>query len=232
MCGRFNIIDDPLTRLLMEITGSRGDWSISTQYNIAPTQSVPVLRFDAQSGWDLPSMRWWLVPAWSAGPDNKYSMFNARSETLASSRAFKEPFRRRRCIVPASGYYEWKKEAGAKVPYYIAPQSASGFAFAGLWDRWRSGDQVVESCTIVTAAAPDTMSALHHRIPVHLTNEQARAWVSLDATSSDLAQLLKPEIRINLTVTPVSTQVNNARNNDARCIEPLGDQVTIIAPPL
>lgn len=221
MCGRFNIIDDPLAQLLMEITGVSDGWEIRTEFNIAPTQQVPVLTLD-NDAWDVRPMRWWLTPSWSSGPSTKYSMFNAKSETLANSRAYGDLFKRRRCIVPASGYYEWRKEDGQKLPYYIEPEHDPGFAFAGLWDRWQGQDQVVESCTIITAAAPEGLKHIHHRIPVHLTTEQARHWVSGSTATETLVEMMQPEIRTRISITPVSRSVNNARNKDERCIEPLG----------
>jgi len=227
MCGRFNIIDNPLTQLIMEVVGGDVPWSVTTEYNIAPTQSVPVLRHSGEEGWDMPSMRWWLVPFWSPQPSTKYSMFNAKSETLTTSRAYKEPFSKRRCVIPASGYYEWKKEGSIKVPYYIEPATEPGFAFAGLWDRWHRGDQIIESCTIVTAASPDSMKNIHHRIPVHLTVDQAKTWANQQTESSRLQELLVPEIRMEVQVTPVSTIVNNARNKDDRCVQPAGDTIKI-----
>ena len=225
MCGRFNIIDDPFTQLVMEIAGI--SYSEGTRYNIAPTEQIPVLVNSGGEEWLLHDMRWWLVPAWAKEPSTKYSMFNARSETLSKSSAFRGPFKNQRCIIPVSGYYEWKKEGGVKVPYYIEPKAESGFAFAGLWDRWEKGGEVIESCTIVTAAAPESMSGIHHRIPVHLTHEQIKLWVSTESTSSDLKELLYPDIRYPLRITPVSTHVNNARNKDDRCIEPIADRLVI-----
>lgn len=226
MCGRFNIIDDPLTQLLMDITGLPGDWNIRTEFNIAPTQIIPVLTFE-EATWQVKEMRWWLTPYWSKEPTTKYSTFNAKSETLATSSAFREPFKTRRCIVPASGYYEWRKEGSEKLPYYIEPDDDPGFAFAGLWDRWQSEDQVIESCTVITAAAPEAMKHIHSRIPVHLTAEQARCWVSNATPLNVLNDMLQPEIRTTIRVTPVSTVVNNARNKDDRCIEPLGPSKVI-----
>ncbi len=220
------MIDDPLTQLLMNITGMDGGWTIATQYNVAPTQQIPVLRRDGED-WQLDAMRWWLVPRWSDGPSTKYSMFNAKSETLGKSRAYAEPFKRQRCIIPVSGYYEWKKEHGAKVPYYIEPADDPGFAFAGLWDSWRSEEQVVNSCTIITAASPPSMMSIHHRIPVHLTSTEVSAWLDPDASAATLNQLLAPTIRTDIQVTPVSTYVNNARNKDPRCVEPLGETILI-----
>lgn len=223
MCGRFNIIDDPLTQLIMQITGQSGNFSLKTTYNIAPTEQVPVLRYSPDDGWNLSSMRWWLVPSWSPGPSTKYSMFNAKAETLGKSRAYQKPFRQQRCIVPVSGYYEWKKEGAKKLPYYIEPNEQPGFAFAGLWDRWQNDEQVIESTTIVTTAATPSMSSIHHRMPVHLNSDQALQWVSADTRQDVLESLLLPEVRTSIRVTPVSTIVNNARNKDDRCVEPLGD---------
>jgi len=211
----------------MQVVGGNVLWTVTTEYNIAPTQMVPVLRHSDEEGWAMPAMRWWLVPYWSPEPSTKYSMFNAKSETLTTSRAYKEPFKRRRCVIPASGYYEWKKEGSIKVPYYFEPSSEPGFAFAGLWDRWHRGDQIIESCTIVTAASPEPMKNIHNRIPVHLTVDQARIWANQETELSRLQELLVPEIRIGIQVTPVSTIVNNARNKDDRCVEPLGETIKI-----
>jgi putative SOS response-associated peptidase YedK len=227
MCGRFNIIDDPLTQLLVEITGQGQGWQLETTYNIAPTQQVPVLTRDETGIWSLKDMRWWLVPYWSDGPTNRYAMFNAKSETLSKSRAYREPYRKRRCIVPASGYYEWKKQGDKKLPYYLEPDSEPGFAFAGLWDTWRGDNTTLLSCTIVTAAAPESMKPVHHRIPVHLTPEQARTWVAADTKTAELESLLAPELRTEIRVTPVSTHVNNARNKDVGCVEAVGEPFKI-----
>jgi len=231
VCGRFNIIDDPLTQLLMEITGQSAPWSMTTEYNIAPTQQIPVLRYADGNDWSLSLMRWWLVPSWSPGPSTKYSMFNAKAETLSTSRAYREPYESRRCILPVSGYYEWRKEGTQKLPYYIEPEDAPGFALAGLWERWQGQlqgeQQVIESCTIVTTAATKAMSSVHHRMPVHFTAEQSRQWVGAQASAEELQALLAPELRTRIRVTPVSTVVNNARNKDERCIEALGDSQII-----
>ena len=224
MCGRFNVVQHPMMRFLQEITGQ--DFSVETSLNVAPTEQTPVL-VKADSFWDLRYMRWWLIPYWSKEPTSKYAMFNAKSETLEKSSAFREPFRRRRCIFPVSGYYEWKTESGVKVPYYIEPESDDGFALAALWDRWRGNNTVIESCTIVTATAPQSMAAIHNRIPVYLTCDQVSSWVNPNADRKALAELLVPEIRMPLKVTPMSTLVNNSRNKDERCLEPLGESVVI-----
>ncbi|MBD3647704.1 MAG: SOS response-associated peptidase [Pseudomonadales bacterium] len=225
MCGRFNVISDPLNRLIVEITG-RG-FELEDQFNIAPTEQIPVLIRDDEGDWDVRNMRWWLVPNWAKEPDQKYAMYNARSENLGRSRAFREPFRERRCIIPASGYYEWTREGKAKVPWYIEPAEQDGFAFAGLWDRWRGDDRVIESCTIVTTAAPDSIRNIHDRMPVQLTMDEVARWVHSTADADDLTPLLVSSLRMPLRLTPVSTWVNNARNKDVRAIEPVGESTIV-----
>lgn len=228
MCGRFNMISDPLTQLIMKIVnGELSNVSIEDRYNVAPTEDVPVLLRTEGGDWELKDMRWWLVPNWSDAPSTKYTMFNAKSETLATSRAFQMPFKRQRCIVPASGYYEWQKLASGKAPFLIEPADSDGFAFAGLWDTWRRGDQRVDSCTIITGAAPDGMKELHHRVPIHLSLDEVDRWLNLETSPDELRQLLSPHLREPMLVTPVSSYVGNSRNKDARCIEPIGDSQTI-----
>lgn len=225
MCGRFNVVSDPLNRFVEELTGHPVD--MEDRYNIAPTEQIPVLLKSDDNDWTMREMRWWLVPSWADAPDQKYAMYNARSENLTRSRAFREPFRHRRCIVPASGYYEWRTEDGRKVPYYITPADADGFAFAGLWDRWQKDERIVDSCTIVTVAAPEAMTGIHDRMPALLTKDQIQDWVAVDAGEDSLAKLLAPGASLRLAVTPVSSIVNNARNKNARCIEPVGDTTII-----
>ncbi|MDA1299561.1 MAG: SOS response-associated peptidase [Proteobacteria bacterium] len=221
MCGRLNIVEDPLGKLIIEITG-RG-FEIDTRYNVAPTDPVFVLRQDADARWEMRDMRWWLIPYWSKAPTTRYAMFNARAETLATNSAFREPFRHRRGIVPASGYYEWRKQGGIKMPYYIEPQYSDGFAFAALWDRWRGeAGQVIESCTIITAAATVSMADIHSRMPVQLSRGQIEQWVDAKSSPEALAAMLTPRLPGPLRVTPMSTYVNNSKNKGEQCLEPLG----------
>jgi putative SOS response-associated peptidase YedK len=228
MCGRFKIIADPITQLIMKIVnGELGDLALEDRYNIAPTDDVPVLLRTKGGEWRLQNMRWWLVPAWSPAPSSKYTMFNAKSETLAKSRAFSTPFARQRCIIPASGYYEWRKEAATKVPYLIEPDLERGFAFAGLWDHWERNGQRIDSCTIITGAAPDSMRGLHHRVPIHLTKNEVDRWLNLDTEATELTTILSPRLRGPVRVTPVSSYVGNSRHKDPRCAEPIGDSKII-----
>lgn len=228
MCGRFNMISDPLTQLIMSIVnGELSDVSIEDRYNVAPTEDVPVLLKADGGEWRLQDMRWWLVPSWTDAPSTKYTMFNAKSETLSKSKAFRMPYRRQRCVIPASGYYEWQKQGGVKVPYLIEPNDTNGFIFAGLYDTWQRGEQRIDSCTIITGAAPDGMAKLHHRVPIHLSADEVDRWLNLETSQEELSQLLSPHLREPMLVTPVSSYVGNSRNKDARCIEPLGDSEII-----
>lgn len=228
MCGRFNMISDPLTQLIMKIVnGELSDIAIEDRYNVAPTENVPVLLKTADGHWALHDMRWWLVPNWSDAPSTKYTMFNAKSETLAKSRAFRMPFQRQRCIVPASGYYEWQKLSSGKAPFLIQPAESEGFAFAGLWDSWGQGEQRIESCTIITGAAPEGMAQIHNRVPIHLSLDEIDRWLNLETSQEELTDLLSPHLREPMLVTPVSSYVGNSRNKDARCIEPISDPTII-----
>ena len=244
MCGRFNIISAPLTQYVMSIleadiavTGHASspgqndpsllNLTIETRYNIAPTDQVPVLLRTEDGSWDLRDMRWWLVPYWSKGPDSKYTMFNAKSETLKTSRAYKQPFKSRRAVVPASGYYEWVKEAGAKKPFYVEPVGAAGLGFAAIWETWQGESAIIESCSIVTTAATEGMATLHHRVPVMLAPGEVDAWVNPETDAATLASIMAPAHKLPLSITPVSTHVNNARNKDEACLEVLGEPVIV-----
>ena len=152
MCGRFNVTSDPLSQLLMAWVGLAHPGP--DNLNLAPTESVYVVRSNTEGTPELVSMRWWLTPFWAKELSTKYSMFNAKSETAAKSPAFKEPYQKRRCVVPISGFYEWCRENNQKVPYYIVPEEHEGMLLAGLWDRWynKDADEELLSFTILTAA--------------------------------------------------------------------------------
>ncbi|MEM8766249.1 MAG: SOS response-associated peptidase [Pseudomonadota bacterium] len=225
MCGRFNITSDPLTVLLMELVGLPHPGP--DNFNTAPTETVPVLRLDDAGEPEIAPMRWWLTPYWSKGPSTKYAMFNAKSETAAKSPAFREPFRKRRCVVPVSGFYEWTRQNNQKLPYYLTPQTESGLLLAGLWDRWRDGDsgESLESFTVLTVDAADEMAFVHKRQPLMLSVDDARRW--MDPANEDFEALIGSELPVALAAVPVSTYVNNARNKDSRCVDPIGTPIPL-----
>lgn len=227
MCGRFNVIADPLSQLLMDLVGLR--YTGQDNFNLAPTETVPVLRMGEDGEPQLVPMRWWLTPFWAKELSTKYSMFNAKSETAAKSPAFKTPYRKRRCVVPISGFYEWCRQNNQKLPYLIQAHADSGLLLAGLWDAWHNKDNNEEllSFTILTTAASRGMQFVHHRQPVMLSLEEARLWLDMHTPTDELTYLFDARIPVALDAVPVSTHVNNARHKDARCIEPIGASVPI-----
>jgi putative SOS response-associated peptidase YedK len=164
-------------------------------------------------------LRWGLVPSWS--PDGKKGHINARSETAAKSPAFRSAFKRRRCLVLADGFNEWKGQAKKKQPYLFEFKDRRVFAFAGLWDRWHNGGEVHETCCILTTDANPAVATVHERMPVILTRKAYDKW--LDPELQDAAKLeglLQPYAGKDLKVRPVSTVVNNPRHEGPECVEP------------
>ncbi len=231
MCGRFNVTSDPLSQLLMELVGLPHPGP--DNYNAAPTQSVVVLRMGADAEPELVEMRWWLTPHWAKEVTTKYAMFNAKSETAAKSPAFREPYRKRRCVVPVSGFYEWAKQnvdgKVSKLPYLIQPHAENGLLLAGLWDHWTNPEDgsLLESFTILTTKANPELEFVHKRQPVMLSVEDARSWLDPSLATAELVALFDSVLPMDLAAIPVSTYVNNARNNDPRCITPIGDPVLV-----
>ncbi len=194
------------------------------RYNIAPTQEILVVRGEREAAMS----RWGLIPSWSkelqAGPP----MINARGETIADKPSFRTATRRRRCLIPADGFYEWQKSAGStkKQPYYIHYCDDRPFAFAGLWESWTAKDRAagdaltIESCTIVTTAASNALTALHDRMPVILEPGDYELW--LDPKVQDPAtiqHLIAPNDDEAIIAEPVSTHVNRVANDDPRCVQ-------------
>ena len=206
MCGRYNIIDDPEIRDLLVYLGIRKH--LETAYNIAPTEMVPVIR-QGESGAELHRMRWWLVPAWAKEPSTKYSMFNARAEGLAESRAFRHPFKRQRCILPASSFIEWCKEDG-KQPYAIRLQEGA-LALAGLWECWGEGSETVLSCAMITTDATPGFRHIHARMPVMLERDMLLQWLNPEIDGTELMACLMPNLPGPLQVVPVDSRINNSR---------------------
>jgi putative SOS response-associated peptidase YedK len=219
MCGRFTLRTP--ARDLVEIFELLREPELSPRYNIAPTQNVAVIRQDGKSR-ELSLMRWGLVPSWSKDPKAGPPLINARAETVATKPSFRTAFKRRRCLIPADGFYEWQKQVDSKtkIPHYIRMAKDRPFAFAGLWDHWRHGEgEPLESCTIVTTEANELMRPLHDRMPVILPEENYAQW--LDPKNEDLRaleSLLRPYPPGEMTAFPISTLVNSPRNERPECI--------------
>jgi putative SOS response-associated peptidase YedK len=229
MCGRFNVSSSPLSDLLIELVGMPHPGP--DNYNTAPTETVTVLRMGEDEQPELVPMRWWLTPYWAKEMSAKYSMFNAKSETVAKSPAFREPFKKRRCVVPVSGFYEWARSSNQKLPYYLTPHDVPGMLLAGIWDRWRnkaSGD-VIESFAVLTCAANEQLEFVHKRQPVMLSMGDAHRWLDPGVEALELKVLFDSCVPVELDAIPVSSHVNNARNKDPRCIDPIGRSLSIAA---
>ncbi len=225
MCGRLNIQATQLTKLLMAIL--QEEYPGADNPNAAPTETLPVLRAGSDGEIECVLMRWWLTPSWSEGPSTRYSMFNAKAETAAQSPAFRGPFATQRCVVPVSGFYEWQRRAGHRQPFLICDQAQEGLLLAGLWDAWQprgSAGETAEllSFTLLTTAAHPSLDGLHHRQPVFLRPEQAVQWLDPQVETEALTSLLASELPVPLQLTPVSSEVNSARNKSPRCYYPVG----------
>lgn len=225
MCGRFNVIDSPGLQDLLKDLGI--DLSLPPAVNLAPTEAISLVRPQGEAR-ELVMARWWLTPSWAPQVDQKYAMFNARSETLGKSRAFRGPFRRQRGIVPMSGFIEWRTEQGAKQPWLISNETR-GLAAAALWDLWDKGDEPLLSCTIVTTAAAPSFAPWHSRMPVLLDAAERERWLDLSRKIATDDALFRPELKFPLLLTPLDRAISNARNKDPDAMRGIGDMVHLAA---
>jgi putative SOS response-associated peptidase YedK len=223
MCGRYTLTTADLSLVeLFELTRAP---ELEPRYNIAPTQPVAVLRapVGAQVR-EIELLRWGLIPSWAKDPAIGNRMINARSETAEEKPSFRSAMRRRRCLIPADGFYEWKKTGGRKQPFYIRMADQSPFAMAGLWEQWQSPDgTVIESCTILTTLPNELLRPIHDRMPVILPPRAFELWLEPDVSdASHLKPLLCPFTAAEMSAYPIGTQVNSPSNDTPACIKPLG----------
>ncbi len=193
--------------------------AFSVRYNIAPTQTVPAIRLIDDKR-EAALFRWGPIPFWATDVKIGSSMINARAETITEKPTCKDAFRRRRCLVPASCFYEWKPGTGkVKQPYHIHQVDNHLLAFAGLWETWDKGESPVESCTIITTDANELMRPLHDRMPVILPRSTWEIWLDQEVEANGLAKLLRPYCGTDLIAEPVSTLVNNVKNDTKDCLD-------------
>ena len=220
MCGRYSFTLPPeAIRALFRVVTSL---NLQPRYNIAPTQPVPAVRAGEGGRRTLTMLHWGLVPRWAKERAIGNRMINARAETIAEKPAFREAFRRRRCLVAADGWYEWQPAPGGKKPWFIRLREARPFAFAGLWERWKdpADGSLLESCTIVTTDASASIRKIHDRMPVVLPEGEWDRW--LDPAYSDTGMLaadLGPCDPKALVFWPVSRLVNAPKNQGPKLIE-------------
>lgn len=224
MCGRYALTTPPqVLAALFELHGKRQ--KATSRYNVAPTQTVPVVVQRDDGEREMVQMRWGLVPSWAKDEKIGNRLINARSETAAEKPSFRAAMKQRRCLVPVTGFYEWqKRRGGSKQPFYIHRADGEPIALAGLWESWTNRDngEVLETFTILTTTANDAIAALHDRMPVIVEPEDFQRW--LDPSTKDAAaliDLLQPAADGVLTMHPVSSRVNTPKNDDASLIEPV-----------
>ena len=225
MCGRFTLrtsrkgLVESFDLLNADMADMADMPELRLRYNIAPTQQVAAIRVRENGRRQLVLLKWGLIPSWADDPAIGNRMINARGETVATKPSFRSAFKSRRCLIVADGFYEWQKRGAAKQPYLTGLESGKPFAFAGLWEHWHHEDQTIESCTIITTTANELMEPLHDRMPVILPPSRYDHWIDPKADRSDLEKMLQPYPADEMSAFPVSTVVNNPRNDKPECVE-------------
>jgi len=223
MCGRYRL---SRRKEIVEEYFDSAPWDqeLSPRFNIAPTQSVPVIRQNPKEPVrQLSLMRWGLIPSWAKDGSGAARMINARSETASTKPAFRDPLKYRRCLLPADGFYEWQRTAKAKQPFCFEINDGELFAFAGIWDRWKdpSGGWI-KTCSILTTTPNAVTSAVHDRMPVILDPDAYDLWLDPGMQNVEAAsELLKPYSAERMRCYPVSTRINHVVNDDDECSRPV-----------
>ncbi|KPK07112.1 MAG: hypothetical protein AMJ64_07435 [Betaproteobacteria bacterium SG8_39] len=219
MCGRYALHSRPEV-IALAFGLSEAPATLVPRFNIAPAAEVLIVRRETGGAPRPALVRWGLLPRWAKDPKRAAKLNNARGETVAEKPSFRDAYRRRRCLVPANGFYEWKRVESRKQPYYVYPAQGELFAFAGLWERWEGASGPLETCAIVTTQANAPMQAIHDRMPVILAPRDYARWLdcSADAEVTDLLVPCRAEV---IRVHAVSTAVNRASNDVRELIEPL-----------
>ena len=219
MCGRFAFYSP--SEAAAALFGVDSSVEVQPRYNIAPTQFIAAIRNDENRERELVMLRWGLVPFWAKDPSLGNRMINARAETVAEKPAYRAAYRHRRCVVLADGFYEWRKEGDIKTPHYISLASGEPFSLAGLWENWadKASGESLQTTTLITTAANDFMTPLHHRMPVILEAGTAGEWLAGSMDLLDDVAAITPALQ----AWPVDRRVNNARNEGPELVSAAGD---------
>lgn len=222
MCGRFS--QTATREIIAEQFQVRELPFFQPRYNIAPSQDIAAIRIESDtSTWKLVMLRWGLIPSWAKDAKIGNQCINAKAETVAEKPSFRSAFKKRRCLVVATGFYEWQIQGHAKQPMWIGLRNKRPFAFAGLWEHWKPAEgEPLETCTIITTEPNDLMAPIHNRMPVILAPTSYDQW--LDPTFQKIETLnglLRPYPSDELMTYPVSTLVNNPRHDAPQCLEPV-----------
>jgi putative SOS response-associated peptidase YedK len=222
MCGRFTL-HHSTEEVIERFSVKEVSFTLTPRYNIAPSQ--PIAAVTEKSPRYLEGFKWGLVPFWAKDPKIGNKMINARAETLLEKPAFKQALMRRRCLIPADGFYEWKAEGKGKVPLHIRLRTSRLFAFAGLWEEWKSPEgELLRTCTIITSEPNDLISQIHNRMAVILKPEHESIWLDNSIKDLDeLMNLLQPYPDKEMEVYPVSKRVNSPSFEDSECIRSIAE---------
>jgi len=218
MCGRFTLFAAPEKIFLHFRLSSAEDFA--PRYNIAPMQTIPCIICDAMGKRTMQFFRWGLIPHWAEDSAVGARLINARSETVSTKPAFRSAFKRRRCLIPSTGFFEWKREGKQKLPHFIGMKNKEPFAFAGIWERWTDPDgRAVDTCAILTTASNDLVGLIHNRMPVILKPEDYGRWIDTAVSPESLEALLVPYPADLMKTCEVSRLVNDARCDAPECIQ-------------
>jgi len=219
MCGRYLITTSP--EAVRKLFGYLEQPNFPPRYNVAPTQPIPIVRVN-EGKREFALVRWGLIPAWVKDPKGFSLVINARGESVLDKPAFRNAMKRRRCLIPADGFYEWQKKERIKQPMFIRLKSCEPFGFAGLWEHWNSpeGEEIL-TCTIITTEANELLKQVHERMPVILPREKEDEWLDPDTEPSRLLELLKPYPSDLMEFYEISRLVNSPANDRPDCIVPI-----------
>ena len=217
MCGRFSLINAEANKLKKRFKVKKTPKGLKPRYNIAPGQSVAVI--SNKNPEEITEMRWGLVPHWAKEINTRYSMINARAESILEKPAYREPFRDKRCLIIADSFYEWKKTASGKVPYRIKLKDNELFAFAGIWDMWDKDGEELYSCSIITTGPNELMSGIHERMPVILRRENEERYISGETGAETAIKLMLP-YENGMEAVEISKLVNSPANDRKEVIDP------------
>jgi putative SOS response-associated peptidase YedK len=217
MCGRFNLIakpDDIIRHFQLQKLPR-----YQPSYNITPAQKILSIVELEDNSLKAVNLFWGLVPSWSKNSKNSHHLINARAETVSEKPSFRAAFHKRRCLIVASGFFEWAKHETGKQAFHIHRGDNQLLAFAGLWEHWQHEQNTLYSCTIMTTQATGIMQPIHERMPVIIPPDRYRQWLDKSAEEHQALQWLNNQAYQEMTATPVSDWVNNPRHNDGRCLQ-------------
>lgn len=223
MCGRYTLRTPASVIASHFQLGLFDPDSLTPRFNIAPTQNIAAVRVNSASGSrEIVNLRWGLIPSWADDPSISARMINARGETVATKPSFRAAFKKRRCLVPADGYYEWRRDGKSKTPFHIRRPDGGVFALAAIWETWEREGRRIESCAFLTTSPNPALAAIHDRMPVILSPADFSTWLDPEISKPDA---LEPLIRAcpdeTLTASAVSTWVNSPTHDDERCVTPV-----------